>query len=87
MEYPKIAKVDLGFCEVGLDWRVTWVLRVTGVRRDWQETFCLIVGFNENLLWSGGGSIRRIQYLGYGILRHRYAVSSLMDMEYWLSEQ
>ncbi|GKD59352.1 hypothetical protein Tco_1296861, partial [Tanacetum coccineum] len=38
-------------------------------------------------------SIRRIQGIGYGVLRflgvgtrHRYVVSSLMDTAYWLSE-
>ncbi|GKA97939.1 hypothetical protein Tco_0825833, partial [Tanacetum coccineum] len=42
---------------------------------------------------SGVGSIRRIQGIGYGVLEflgvgttHRYAISSLMDTTYWLSE-
>ncbi|GJQ91177.1 hypothetical protein Tco_0002316 [Tanacetum coccineum] len=44
----------------------------------------------SRLLGPGVGSTWRIQCLGYGVLsecRHRYAISSLIDMAYWLSEQ
>ncbi|GJZ78148.1 putative reverse transcriptase domain-containing protein [Tanacetum coccineum] len=56
--------------------------------------FSVIQPTELTLQGSGVGSIRRIQCLGYDVLgflgvgtTHRYAVSSLMDTAYWLSEQ
>ncbi|GJY57167.1 hypothetical protein Tco_0456282 [Tanacetum coccineum] len=44
-------------------------------------------GINARIAFPGYGVLDLVSFVVFGECRHRYAVSSLMDTAYWLSEQ